>query len=129
MCARHQYRLAWLAPLVMILLLLTSPVWIPVLKVSSIIDKRRQRKAAMLFACVNCGKILGSEALKLADKTEAETVSEFQRQHPDVKFFRRRRTLDAICTACGMRYTFRKDTQTFVIEASWLVRSQSQVPS
>ncbi len=56
------------------------------------------------------------EALKLADEAVADQARERMRQYPGMRF-RVVRTLYAICTACGTRYTFHKDEQTLVIES------------
>jgi DNA-directed RNA polymerase subunit RPC12/RpoP len=105
----------WLLLLFVVAFLITIPVWLPCVFVWRAMHKLRLRKAANRFVCVNCGKTLGVEALRLADREWGEYVQKLMHDNPGVKF-RLVRTLDAICPACGTRYSFRERERTFVLE-------------
>jgi hypothetical protein len=109
---RHRYVAKWVIPLMAVGMIVGLPVWLPLVGVWDVVRKRRMRRAADAFACVNCGKTLGINALKRADSIWAEHLRALIRDHPDVKF-RIVRTLDAICTACGTRYTYVPAGRTF----------------
>lgn len=68
-----------------------------------IIYKRRLHRAAKSYTCVKCGKTLGQDAVKSADKVWSEHVSELMRTHPGMRF-RMVKTTDAICLDCGTEY-------------------------
>jgi hypothetical protein len=96
---------------------LAMPILIPVAILSQIAYRTRLRKAAKSFACINCGRTLGIEALKRADDVCSEQMRELTQANPGVRF-RIQRTLHAICLTCGTRYTFREKERTFVVEQS-----------
>ena len=96
----------WLLPLLVLLGLAVAAV-----------EGLRLRKAARRFPCLRCGTILGSAAVKLADKEWRDYLRRLRREHPGVKFHLDR-TLDAICPRCGTRYTFSDADRTFHLEAA-----------
>jgi predicted RNA-binding Zn-ribbon protein involved in translation (DUF1610 family) len=91
------------------------PLWLPLVIVWQIVHTHRLRKLAESFACVTCGRLLGREALKLADQAWAQHMDWLSREYPGSKF-RMARTLYAICTACGERYTYQERERIFVLE-------------
>jgi hypothetical protein len=109
---RRRLRLpTWLTVL---LLLVCLPVIIPAFIVLEAVQKRRLRRAARSFTCLNCGKLLGANAVAVADAEWSRYVRELMRQHPGVKL-RLVRTVDAICPGCGACYMFRESERTFVM--------------
>jgi hypothetical protein len=104
----------WILPLLVIGVVLALPLLIPIAIVDQIICKRRLHRAAKSFTCVKCGKTLGKDAVKRADKVWSEHVSELMRTHPGARF-RMVKTTDAICLDCGTEYTFREGEGTFVV--------------
>ena len=92
------------------------PVLIPVAIVMAVVDNRRKRKVAATFRCLKCGRLLGTEALRIADAEFSKHMDELRRANPGVKY-RVVRTGHAICAACGARYTFLDKERTFVLEA------------
>jgi hypothetical protein len=111
----HRRMPAWAIPLLLVVIVIGTPLWIPAIIIRQTVHKHRLRKAANSFACVRCGSILGVDALKRADTRWAEYLLELSRKHPGVKF-RTVRTLHAICLNCGTRYTFCESERTFVVE-------------
>jgi hypothetical protein len=100
----------------LVLILITLPIWIPVVAIVNWRSERRIRIAADKFSCLKCGKALGAEAVALADAAHRAEVQEFAKTHHDLLVRRRIvRTLHAICSACGTQYTFLQTTKTFVI--------------
>ena len=69
---------SWLAVPLLILLLvvlvLLSPVWIPLLILMDCREKWRLRMAANACECPRCGKLLGKASLKLANRKTSEYV-------------------------------------------------------
>src|SRR5690242_16298179 len=106
---RHRWRLPkWLVPFLLVGLILLLPLVVPIMLVVLTIEKRRLRTVARSFACVNCHSLLGLESLRLADKEWREHLEEMRRRLGwDVRL-RILRTLHAICSKCGTRYTFDK---------------------
>jgi transcription elongation factor Elf1 len=105
----------WAGVLLVIAFVICIPLWIPALIVWNGVRKHRLRKAANAFTCVNCGATLGVDALARADREWGNQMRELMRQHPGVRF-RILRTLHAICSGCGTRYTFHENERTFVVE-------------
>ena len=100
---------------VMVCFVLCIPLWIPIAIVSRAAYLRRIRRAAKRFACVNCGRTLTVDALIRADEVWSEEERELMRENPG-EIPRIIRTLHAICTGCGTRYSFNKRERTFVLE-------------
>jgi predicted RNA-binding Zn-ribbon protein involved in translation (DUF1610 family) len=107
-------------PLMAVGFILLLPVIIPVAGLQNAVYKRRLLKAANAFACVNCGRILGPDALCRADEVWSEHVRELMRQNPGMRF-RMIRTVHAICPGCGTRYTFREKERTFSVDRSEVI--------
>ena len=81
---------------------LLLPVLIPYALVLVAVENRRKRRAAALFVCVKCGKVLGLEAIRISDEEERKSAQE---RAGDV-MWRTVRTCHAICPSCGARYFF-----------------------
>jgi len=88
------------------LLLVASPILIPIALIGSYFADRRKWRVAGRAPCAKCGRVLGIKSLELSDQRAAEYGAEQQRLHPGVKF-RLVRTVFAICTACGAEYGYR----------------------
>jgi hypothetical protein len=98
--------------LAVVAFLLALPALVPYAFVCLYLDRRRLRIAANSHACPSCGRILGIEALHLADERWRAHVAELHRSHPGVRF-RLVRLIHAICPACGTELSFRKESGTF----------------
>jgi hypothetical protein len=96
-----------------IILLVFSPVIIPVVAFLDRVYRKRLRAAACRFACLSCGGILGLESIRLADAQWDEHLRELQEKYPSTRF-RLVRHVRAICPACGVRYAFSERDRTFV---------------
>jgi hypothetical protein len=90
------------APFALLLLVGVSVWW----------DKRVLRRAARRFACPTCGTVLGEAAVELADNLWRRHMQVLFERNPGVKL-RIVRTLDAVCTQCGARFRFGRETRIF----------------
>ena len=106
-----------LLPVAMAVLMVFAYIGIPLGFVVLAVEAHRVRKAARAFACVRCGKTLGWAAVRRGNRTHLAERRARERARPWGFFRSRPRTLHAICTACGTRYTFFADERTFRIEA------------
>jgi hypothetical protein len=88
------------------------PILIPVVGFLHRRDRRRMLTAACSSNCARCGAILGGASLDRADKAWAEHLAALQRDRPGIRF-RLVRSVWAVCTACGARYSFDADIRTF----------------
>ena len=91
------------------------PVIIPVAIFLSHRYKRRLRRLAQSTPCQSCGKILGLEALRLADAEWSAHVAELHEKNPGIRV-RLVRLLHAICRHCGTRYTHFEEENEFRVE-------------
>lgn len=95
------------------LLVLSLPITLPAVALAGALDRKRLRTAARHTVCVRCGAVLGEAALRLADERwQAEAAP--HPPHTRLRVARRTaRTLLAICTVCGERYTFDPRKRSF----------------
>jgi hypothetical protein len=113
--------------LIGLVFVLCLPVWGPLAFLVTMFNRRRVRKCAKAFVCVNCGNVLGSESVARADDVWSRYVRELHR-HSNIRY-RLLRTFHAICCVCGTRYFFRKHERLFVVEASsWSEVSSNPTP-
>jgi hypothetical protein len=88
-------------------LLISLPITLPLALFLAAREKKRMQALADVFAC-GCGKILGREALSLADacweRHARASLSEAPDEIGSIPHLRRR--LDAICTHCGRQYEY-----------------------
>lgn len=96
--------------------ILLLPVIIPISVFLHVRYKRRIRKLVQITACQSCGKILGLEAMRLADAEWTAYVRELHEKNPGTRF-RLVRLLHAICPNCGTRYTYFEKENRFRIKA------------
>jgi hypothetical protein len=101
---------------VVILTIVSLPIWLPLVSISLMLEERRMKHAARQFACLRCGKILGVEALRLSDQQHAADMRELRLKHPGVRF-RIVRIGRATCTQCGARYRWDEKQRTFTLVA------------
>jgi len=98
---------------------LLLPIALPLALIIIWIHHRRSfnalRVSAKATLCTKCGNILGSESLRLADAEWKKHVRTLMAKYPFVRF-RIARTLHAICSHCGARYTYFEKTKTFAPE-------------
>jgi len=95
--------------------ILLLPIILPVSLLQSQREKRRMRNLASRFVCLECGEVLGVEAIRLADERWDEIVKAIiSRNEPGTRL-RLVRTVDAICPHCGCQYLYRKVERTFVV--------------
>ncbi|MDR2213238.1 MAG: hypothetical protein LBE21_06405 [Pseudomonadales bacterium] len=95
-----------------IIFFLALPVLIPYAAISHHFYLRRLRAAANKTVCSNCGKILGDEALRLADVYCANDLAESQKEKPGIRQ-RRVRRVHAICAHCHAHWCFHENSGIF----------------
>src|SRR6185437_508820 len=101
--------------IVILVMLALSPVLVPVI---TAIQNRRRRKAAETFRCTRCSNLLGAQSLHLANEEYGKKLKKFHRRFSRFAVPPFVQTCDAICTACAMRYGYRRKQRTFVSEAT-----------
>jgi hypothetical protein len=92
-------------PLLVLIILLASPVAIPIAIVSWIRDHRRMRAVAEQTHCEHCGATLGAASLQRADAEWSKRAAARLHAWPDIRM-RMVRKLWAICAACGAEYDY-----------------------
>ncbi len=96
----------------LVVLLILFPIWIPIVAISHGIYLRRLRRAASAFACLSCGELLGLESIRLADEAWADYMRQLHEQNPGM-LLQVVRSVHAICPKCGARYSFIEGERTF----------------
>jgi hypothetical protein len=99
-------------PLIVLMILIASPVAIPIALLSWIWDQRRMRAAAERTRCESCGATLGAASLHRADTEWTKRAAALQAARP-LTMFRMVRSLWAICAACGAEYDYDFRTRIF----------------
>ena len=106
---------SWLAILLVVVIILLSPVLIPVALLLQALSEQTKRGVARKFVCLKCGAVLGTESLRLADVAWNEYVSRLLREKPGMRL-RLCRTLHAICSQCEQEYHYLEKDKTFVFQ-------------
>ncbi len=106
----HQASFLLIAALVVI----ASPVLIPVAFALHARDRRAMLAIAERTQCKLCGATLGAASLEQADREWAEHVAALHRDRPGIRF-RLVRCLWAICAACGGRHGFNAERRLFTL--------------
>ena len=75
----------------------------------------RRRQLASRFVCLECGEVLGVEAIRLADERWEEIVKAIISYNETGTRLRLVRTVDAICPHCGCLYLYHQAERTFVV--------------
>lgn len=99
-----------------LILIVSMPLWLPLVALSHWLDQRRLHAAAERSACVACNQILGRKAVKLADQYWEKHMAELLKgTDGSVRFRRRRivRKLHAVCSNCGAKYEFISQSRQF----------------
>lgn len=101
--------------------ILLFPILVPYSLLKDRVEKRRRRQLASRFVCLECGEVLGVEAIRLADERWDEMELQMMRKEEPVMRIEepvdrvvRSRLLDAICPHCGCQYLYHKMEQTFL---------------
>jgi hypothetical protein len=97
-------------------LLLTVPLWIPLVFVWDAQYRRRLRLAAEAFRCSTCGSTLGTAAVRRADEQWEAYVRELVRKNPGIRL-RMVRLVHAVCVSCGTPYKYDDQERTFVVQS------------
>jgi uncharacterized Zn-finger protein len=90
---------------------LLIPVLLPFGLALAVLHRHRIRSVARRFPCTGCGRMLGPEAVRVADAEWDRRMRELRAQHPNTKF-RIVRDLHAACPVCGRRYRFVEKERT-----------------
>jgi hypothetical protein len=95
-----------------VVLLLLSPIIIPIAEWLHARVRRRMRAMAQNTPCERCGMTLGPASLDRADQEWAEHIAARRRENPGLRM-RLHRRIRAICTACDARYGYDADLGAF----------------
>ena len=118
MPVKRSIKTGLLIVLFVLLLPVTLPIALVVISVAECHKRKQKCRCAEATACEKCGATLGRESLKLADKAWAEHFRKIMADAANRQVrLRIVRTLDAICPACGARYTYFEKRQKFEIES------------
>jgi hypothetical protein len=118
-------------PSFLLIILLGSPIAIPIAIVSWKRDRRRLQAVAAQTSCEHCGATLGLASLQSADLVWGKRVAALHAARPDMRF-RMVRKLWAICATCGTEYDYDFKSCVFVPDttaASVLEAGDDQQPS
>lgn len=96
-----------------VLLVVLLPVIIPFLAFTQWRDGKRLRALARDFTCLQCGKVMGEQAVALGDAFWRDHMATLQATSPTIRF-RVVRTVHAVCPHCGAKYQFMDDNRTLV---------------
>jgi predicted RNA-binding Zn-ribbon protein involved in translation (DUF1610 family) len=96
-----------------VLFILLSPVLIPIAGIAHQRDIKRMRELARTFICLNCGKVLGKEAIGLGDEAWSRHIDEVLKQCPPRTRLRVVRTVHAVCPHCGALYQYIDKARSF----------------
>ncbi|WP_145454260.1 hypothetical protein [Gimesia panareensis] len=102
--------------LVLPIFILLLPVTLPLIGIQLKRDQKRKRTLAERFVCVECGEVIGLEAIRLADERWSKIVEKILSENNTEIRLRLVRTVDAICPHCGCQYCYREEEQTFVVQ-------------
>lgn len=101
-----------IGPILVILFVLSMPIWMPFLGWSMARDDRRKRTLAQTWPCGWCVAPLGEIALSRADALEAAEARHIDEEWTSV-FSRHQRILHASCPRCGAAHRFNAKAQAF----------------
>jgi hypothetical protein len=92
--------------------LVLSPVLVPIALYLHHREEKRMRAAVGSFACLNCGGVLGEQALQLADEAWSAQFGALAQGG-----IRRRivKTFDAMCPHCGAQHKFMAADNSFIL--------------
>ncbi len=86
--------------------LLAMPVLLPLGMIAHVRSQRRLKTLVGKLPCVNCGALLGGEALRIADERWAKEVQQRQAASPGSIVGRMIRRVHAVCPHCDCEYTY-----------------------
>jgi len=95
-------RIIVIVPLVAVIAIPAMLLMLPLVLGLVVADGNARRKAVRSFACLDCESVLGLESLALAAGERRERIPK-----PEPT------TVDAICSKCGIRYSFNRGTKRF----------------
>ncbi len=98
------------------LFLLLLPVIVLLVAVMHWRNDARMSQMARVLPCYRCGKTLGTDAIRLADRVWIERLDSLKKCGPPWRMDQAERTTDAICSGCGSRYCFIERTGHFARE-------------
>jgi predicted RNA-binding Zn-ribbon protein involved in translation (DUF1610 family) len=74
----------------------------------------RLRSRARTFKCPNCNQVIGTGALKLSAGIRAQVLDDV-RITKDFDRWHRAESVNAVCTKCGILFTFDEKTREFSV--------------
>lgn len=101
--------------IIVLIFILLLPILVPFSLLKNQLEKRKRGQLASRFVCLECGSMIGVEAIRLADERWSEIVKIIMsKSDPGIRL-RLVRTVDAICQHCCCQYRYRETEQTFVV--------------
>jgi hypothetical protein len=97
-----------------VLVIVLSPVIIPLAVLSHSFYRKRLIAAARAFRCLSCSAVLGAESIRLADVAWDAYMRQLRETRLGI-IFRVVRFFHAICPACGAYYAFLERERSFVV--------------
>jgi predicted RNA-binding Zn-ribbon protein involved in translation (DUF1610 family) len=99
-----------------ITMLVLFPVIIPIALTIDYFESHQKQQAAARFPCTNCGKLLGATSIKLADTEQYEFMQRLMRENSGRRIRPATRTVYAICSNCGTKFTYLNKARLFKID-------------
>jgi hypothetical protein len=99
-----------------ITMLVLFPVIIPIVFIIGYFEDRQKQQAADRFPCTNCGKILGTISIDLADTERHKFMQRVLRENPGIRIRPAMRTVYAICSNCQANFTYLKKDKLFKLD-------------
>lgn len=95
--------------------IILSPILLPIALFLHSRDEKRMRALVAIFPCRKCGRILGADALRIADEAWARHLADVARHaQGGVIRYRLVKNADAICPHCGTNHKFMPKQRSFI---------------
>ena len=95
--------------------IILSPILLPIALFLHSQDEKRMRALMEIFPCRKCGRILGADALRIADEAWATHLADVARHSQGgVIRYRLVKNADAICPHCGAHHKFMPKERSFI---------------
>lgn len=111
----ESFRHLLILTLMVVLFLLFLPIIIPLVAFIHWHNDRRMRQLASDMNCQRCGRMMGPNAPKLADRAWYAEADAIKKRLPH-RALRVVRKVHAICPYCGMRYGYHEKIGQYVTE-------------
>jgi hypothetical protein len=100
--------------LYIITFLVFLPIMFPLAMIALNIRDRQKQSSADKFRCTECGTILGTLGIQLADSKFSEYIDRLHEENPGWRL-RIVKTIHGICSNCQAKFIYLEQEQTFKI--------------